>query len=107
MKVEFLINQVLGDGYQLFISAEEFLKADKNDEEFDGLEFAAYAFFYLYGLDYHLDLRHYNVIKQHLKKNGAVIFAAYKERPYASIAYPGVYVVNDSRYEQIDFSEIE
>ena len=45
MKVEFLINTEINDGRQIFIEASEFIKAQKDDEEFDSFAFAAHAFF--------------------------------------------------------------
>lgn len=37
MKVEFLVNTEINDGRQIFISAAEFVKAKKDEEEFNTL----------------------------------------------------------------------
>jgi|CZCA01.1.fsa_nt_gi hypothetical protein len=44
MNVEFLVNQELNDGRQLFITEKEFKKAAKNEDEFNSFAFAQNVF---------------------------------------------------------------
>ena len=107
MKVEFLTDEELGDGRQIIISASEFLKADKDDEEFKSLAFATECLFSWYGGDTYLYGREYEAIKKMLNKNGFVIITA-KKNPRSPQTlpdiYPEVYVLNDGRLKHVDIS---
>ncbi len=47
MKVEFLVNESLNDGRQIFIQESEFKKAKNNEDEFNSFAFATECFFSL------------------------------------------------------------
>lgn len=49
MKVEFLVNTAINDGYQIFIQETEFRKAKNNEEEFGSFAFATNCLFSFYG----------------------------------------------------------
>ena len=55
MRVEFLTNTEINDGRQIFIEASEFMKAKKDDEEFNSFAFATHALFSFYGRDDFID----------------------------------------------------
>lgn len=108
MKVEFLVNTALGDGRQIFISASEFIKAEKNEDEYNSFAFATEAFFSMYGSEsFFVDRDHYDVIRQNLDKAGAVIITAYKEREYSRNVNVEVFVSNNNQPRRVDFSSIE
>ena len=62
MKVEFLTDTEINDGRQIFIEASEFMKAKKDDEEFDSFAFATHALFSFYGKDDFIDRNEYEKI---------------------------------------------
>ncbi len=97
MKVEFLTNTDTEDGRQVFIPASEFLKAEKDDSEFESFAFATHAFFALYKIDRFITGAEYDYIRRFLNKNGAVIITTVEDR-YTKRIYPEVYVsINEKR----------
>ena len=62
MRVEFLTNTEINDGRQIFIEASEFMKAKKDDEEFNSFAFATHALFSFYGRDDFIDRNEYEKI---------------------------------------------
>lgn len=106
MKVEFLINTALGDGKQLFITASEFNKGMKDEDEFNSFGFATEAFFATYDIYRFIDKREYEHIRKHLDKNGAVIISA-EEIPYTRKIIPCVYVSNNNKLKYIDLELID
>ena len=106
MKVEFLVNTDIGDGRQIFITASEFNKAAKDEEEFNSFAFATDAFFSYYGTDRFIDRAEYDYIQKFLDKNGAVIITAVEER-YSRHIYPEVYVSNNNRLKRIDLDAVD
>lgn len=103
MKVEFLVNQGIGDGRQILIDASEFLKGEKDDEEFNSFAFATQVFFSFYGIDSYIYPNEYDYIRQHLDKNGAVVITVTEEK-YPRRVYPQVYVLNNHRLKLLDLS---
>ena len=104
MRVEFLINTEINDGRQIFIEASEFMKAKKDDEEFNSFAFATHALFSFYGRDNFIDRNQYEKILQMLDKNGAVIITVVEER-YSRRIFPEVYVSNNNRLKMVDLLE--
>ena len=101
MNVEFLINEALGNGTQLFIPANEFLKAYNDRNEFDSFRLATECYFSRFGLNAYFGIKEYNTIKPHVDKNGAVIITVIEERyPIRIIAE--VYVSNNNKLKKID-----
>ena len=49
MKVEFLVNEGINDGRQIFIQESEFTKAKNNEEEYNSFAFATNCLFAFYG----------------------------------------------------------
>ena len=106
MKVEFLDNGVYGDGSYVFISANEFNKADKNREEYASFAFATHAFFTMQGLDCFLDIFQYRQIKKYVKKGGAVIIST-QEGSRSRNVLPCVYVSNNNLLKYVDIDNID
>lgn len=104
MKVEFLVNQDINDGRQLFIQESEFKKAHKDEEEFNSFAFATQCLFSLYGCDDFIKIDEYEIILKHLEKNGVVIITIVEER-YPRRLFPEVYVSNNNRLKKIDLSD--
>lgn len=73
MKVEFWSSPERGA--ELLISASEFMKAQKSDEEFRSLAHATEAFAMLLGFDYSISDREYELSTLKLEKGGTVILS--------------------------------
>lgn len=101
MRVEFLTNAEINDGRQIFIEASEFMKAKKDDEEFDSFAFATHALFSFYGKDDFIDRNEYEKILDLLDKNGAVIITVVEEK-YPRRIFPEVYVSNNNRLKMVE-----
>lgn len=101
MKVEFLLNEEINDGRQLFIRESEFKKAHNDEEEFNSFAFATNCLFSFYGVDDFINKEEYEIILKHIEKNGAVIITIVQER-YPRKAFPEVYVSNNNRLKRID-----
>lgn len=101
MRVEFLTNAEINDGRQIFIEASEFMKAKKDDEEFDSFAFATHALFSFYGKDDFIDRNKYEKILDLLDKNGAVIITVVEEK-YPRRIFPEVYVSNNNRLKMVE-----
>ena len=101
MNVEFLVNQELNDGRQLFITEKEFKKAAKNEDEFNSFAFATECFFAYYGLDTFINAREYETIRQELTAGGAVIITVVEEK-YPRNCFPEVYVSNHNRLKSVE-----
>ena len=105
MKVEFLVNTGIGDGRQLCITATEFNKAIKNDEEFNSFAFATHAFFSFYGSDRFIERGEYDCIRKLLGKNGAVIITAFEDR-YPRQVRPEVFVSSSYGLKRVDLDAV-
>ena len=101
MNVEFLVNTSINDGRQLFIKASEFLKADKDEEEFNSFAFATHALFCFYGVNDFITRDVYERIKKELDKNGAVIITMVEER-YPRRVFPEVFVSNNNKLKLLN-----
>lgn len=101
MRVEFLTNAEINDGRQIFIEASEFMKAKKDEEEFNSFAFATHALFSFYGSDDFIHRDEYEKILQMLDKNGVVIVTVVEER-YPRRIFPEVYVSNSNRLKKVD-----
>lgn len=101
MRVGFLTNAEINDGRQIFIEASEFMKAKKDDEEFDSFAFATHALFSFYGKDDFIDRNEYEKILDLLDKNGAVIITVVEEK-YPRRIFPEVYVSNNNRLKMVE-----
>lgn len=101
MRVEFLTNAEINDGRQIFIEASEFMKAKKDDEEFDSFAFATHALFSFYGKDDFIDRNEYEKILDLLDKNGTVIITVVEEK-YPRRIFPEVYVSNNNRLKMVE-----
>ena len=106
MKVEFFENGVYGDGRYVFITANEFNKADKSREEYASFAFATHAFFTMQGLNCILDIFQYRQIKKHLEKGGAVIITTQEDARSRDVT-PCVYVSNNNRTKYVDVFDID
>lgn len=100
MKVEFLIEQEIGDGQQIFIQESEFKKAKDNEEEFASFAFATHCLFRFYGIDDFIKVDEYEKILTNLEIGGAVIIAIVQEK-YPTRIFPVVYVSNNNHLKQI------
>ena len=100
MKVEFLINQDINDGRQIFIQESEFKKAKNNEEEFNSFAFATHCLFSFYGVDDIIRLEEYEKILSNLEKGGAVIITIVQEK-YPTRIFPVVYVSNNNHLKQV------
>ncbi|MBQ9932762.1 MAG: hypothetical protein IJO69_02880 [Ruminiclostridium sp.] len=101
MRVEFLINEEINDGRQIFIVESEFKKAKTSDEEFNSFAFATNCLYAYYGHpDLYITQDEYDVILASLEKGGAVIISIVEER-YPRRAYPEVYVSNNNRLKRV------
>lgn len=101
MKVEFLTDTEINDGRQIFVEVSEFMKAKKDDEEFNSFAFATHALFSFYGRDDFIHRDEYEKILQMLDNNGAVIITVVEER-YSRRIFPEVYVSNSNRLKKVD-----
>ena len=104
MKVEFLVNQSINDGRQIFIQESEFKKAHNNEDEYFSFAFATQCLFRYYGFnDYndYLNYNEYEKILSNLDKGGAVIITILEDR-YPRIIKPVVYVSNNNRLKEIE-----
>ena len=81
MMVEFIEQD---SGNQLTVSASEFLKADKNQEEYASLAMATDAYSALFGIEYIIPRNEYDAVKSWLGKTGTVIFQVCDAR-YADV----------------------
>ena len=77
MMVEFIEQD---SGNQLIVSASEFLKADKNREEYASLAMATDAYSALFGIKYVIYREDYDAIKSWLEKTDTVIFQVCEAR---------------------------
>lgn len=101
MKVEFLANTEINDGRQIFISAAEFVKAKKDEEEFNSFAFATHALFSFYGVDDFITREEYEKILKVVDKSGAVIITVIEDR-YPRRFYPEIFVSNNNRLKSVE-----
>ena len=101
MRVEFLVNTEINDGYQIFIQEAEFRKAKNNEEEFNSFAFATNCLFAFYGCpnDF-ISPVEYEKILSALEKDGAVIITIVEER-YPRNVYPEVFVSNNNKLKKV------
>lgn len=101
MRVEFLVNTEINDGYQIFIQEAEFRKAKNNEEEFNSFAFATNCLFAFYGCpnDF-INSVEYEKILSALEKDGAVIITIVEER-YPRNVYPEVFVSNNNKLKKV------
>ena len=101
MKIEFLVNQEIGDGRQIFISESEFKKAKNDEDEFNSFAFATNCLFAFYGEpDEYIRPEEYDIILKSLEKGGAVIITIVVEK-YPKRVYPEVFVSNNNHLKKI------
>lgn len=102
MKVEFLVNQGVNDGRQIFIQEAEFKKAKNNEEEYNSFAFATNCLFAFYGCpDDFINPTEYEKILTNLNKGGAVIITIVEEK-YPRKIYPEVFVSNNNKIKKIE-----
>ena len=102
MKVEFLVNQGINDGCQIFIQEAEFKKAKNNEDEYNSFAFATNCLFAFYGCsDDFINPTEYEKILSNLNKGGAVIITIVEEK-YPRKIYPEVFVSNDNKIKKIE-----
>ena len=100
MMVEFIEQD---SGNQLTVSASEFLKADKNPEEYASLAMATDAYSALFGIKYVIYRDDYDAIKSWLGKTGTVIFQVCDAR-YGNGRWCEVYVLQGARLRKVIYS---
>lgn len=102
MKVEFLVNEDINDGYQIFIQEAEFKKAKNNEDEYNSFAFATNCLFAFYGYpDEFINPNEYEKILSNLDKGGAVIITVVEEKCPKRM-YPEVFVSNNNRIKKIE-----
>lgn len=102
MKVEFLMNEGINDGYQIFIQESEFKKAKDNDEEYNSFAFATNCLFAFYNRpDDYIHRSEYEKILSNLDKGGAVVITIVEDR-YPRNICPEVFVSNNNRLKKIE-----
>ena len=102
MKVEFLVNQGINDGRQIFIQEAEFKKAKNNEDEYNSFAFATNCLFAFYGRpDDFINPTEYEKILTNLNKGGAVIITIVEEK-YPRKIYPEVFVSNNNKIKKIE-----
>lgn len=100
MMVEFIEQD---SGNQLTVSASEFLKADKNPEEYASLAMATDAYSALFGIEYIIPRNEYDAVKSWLGKTGTVIFQVCDAR-YGNGRWCEVYVLQGARLRKVIYS---
>ena len=100
MMVEFIEQD---SGNQLTVSASEFLKADKNQEEYASLAMATDAYSALFGIEYIIPRNEYDAVKSWLGKTGTVIFQVCDAR-YGNDRWCEVYVLRGARLRKVIYS---
>lgn len=105
MKVEFLVNQEIGDGRQIFIDASEFRKAANDEEEYNSFAFSTESFFASYGKEGFIDRAQYDFILKNLNKTGAVIISI--EEYGLKRWSPVVHVSINNRLKRIDLDAVD
>lgn len=100
MMVEFIEQD---SGNQLTVSASEFLKADKNQEEYASLAMATDAYSALFGIEYIIHRNEYDAVKSWLGKTGTVIFQVCDAR-YGNGRWCEVYVLQGARLRKVIYS---
>lgn len=102
MKVEFLNSDVLGP--ELFVSASEFLKAEKNSIEYESLANATEAFANLFGVNYQISEDEFDAVIARLDKAGAVIFTIGEDK-YPTRRWCEIYVSNNNQLEKLLYAD--
>lgn len=102
MKVEFLESDMYGA--ELCVSATEFLKAKKDNVEFDSLVHATEAFSALLGLDYCISRNEYDAVVNRLDNTGVVIFTVCEDK-YPSRRWCEVFVSKNNQPERIAYED--
>lgn len=100
MMVEFIEQD---SGNQLTVSASEFLKADKNREEYASLAMATDAYSALFGIKYVIYREDYDAIKSWLEKTDTVIFQVCEAR-YGHTKWCEAYVLHGARLRKVVYS---
>ena len=100
MMVEFIEQD---SGNQLTVSASEFLKADKNPEEYASLAMATDAYSALFGIEYIIPRNEYDAVKSWLGKTETVIFQVCDAR-YGNSRWCEVYVLQGARLRKVIYS---
>lgn len=100
MKVEFIEQDA---GNQLTVPASEFLKADKNAEEYASLAMATDAYSALFGVEYIIPRADYDAIKSWVGKTDTVIFQVCDAR-YGPNRWCEVYVLQGARLRRVIYS---
>ena len=97
MKVEF-VPQEYDDC--MAVSAAEFLKADKNRDEYASLEMATDAISALYGIQYIIPREDYDVVKEWLTKSSTVVFYIRQAR-YGPKKWCEICVIDGPRTQRV------
>lgn len=102
MKVEFLVNESINDGRQIFIQESEFKKAKNNEDEYNSFAFATNCLFAYYGCpnDF-INQSEYEKILSKIDKGGTVIITIV-EGKYPRSIYPEVFVSNNNNLKKIE-----
>lgn len=100
MKVEF-VPQEYDDC--MAVSAAEFLKADKNRDEYASLAMATDAFSALYGIQYIIPREDYDVVKEWLTKSSTVVFYKRQAR-YGPKKWCEICVIDGPRTQRVRYS---
>lgn len=102
MKVEFLVNECINDGRQIFIQESEFKKAKNNEDEYNSFAFATNCLFAYYGIsnDF-IKQSEYEKILSKLDKGGTVIITIVEEK-YPRRIYPEVFVSNNNNLKKVE-----
>lgn len=100
MMVEFIEQD---SGNQLTVSASEFLKADKNREEYASLAMATDGYSALFGIKYVIYREDYDAIKSWLEKTDTVIFQVCEAR-YGHTKWCEAYVLHGARLRKVVYS---
>ena len=103
MKVEFADCE-LGIGVALYVSGSEFLKGAKLKDEFCSLAAATDAFYNQQGIDYYIEQKDYDTVKQPIKASDTVIFIIQTDR-FGHRKWFEIHASIDNKYIPIIFSE--
>lgn len=103
MMVEFIEQDT---GNQLIVTASEFLKADKDQDEYASLAMATDAYSALFGIRYIIHRDEYDAVKSWLRKNDIVVFQVC-EACYGRNKWCEVYVLQNARHRRVIYSDDE
>ena len=102
MKVEFLDSDILGP--HLFVTKNEFIQAEKSDNEFESLQHAVEAFCKLFDVDYVIYEDEYSAVLDMLEKDGAVIFTICESK-YPTKRWCEIQVSNSNHLQTVVYED--